>query len=230
MDDAAAPVRVIIADDDPLARRALRDALQERGIVVIAEAADGRDAVELAVHYEPEVVLMDIVMPGVDGVEATAQLQQRTPAVRVLLLTRSADAEMAVAGLRVGAAGFVRKESPLDELADAVRSTAHGNSVVDQLVVSRLLDRLREAPAAGVGLRPVSSPLTDREWEVLDGLCVGLTPEQLADAFVLSVETVRSHIKSIFRKLGVHSQAEAVEAAATLRRPSAPPGADVPTR
>lgn len=229
MADAPEPLRVVIADDDPLARRALRDALQERGIVVIAEAADGRDAVELAAHYRPDVVLMDIVMPGVDGVEATARLRERTPEVRVLLLTRSADAEMAVAGLRVGATGFVRKESALDELAGAVMATAEGHSVVDPLVVSRLLERLREAPDAGVGLRPVTSPLTDREWEVLDGLCVGLSPEQIADAFVLSVETVRSHIKSIFRKLDVHSQAEAIEAAGSLRRPSAPPGAnDVP--
>jgi len=226
MDDAPAPVRVVIADDDPLARRALRDALQERGIVVIAEATDGRDALELAIHYEPDVVLMDIVMPGIDGVQATDQLHQRNPDVRVLLLTRSADAEMAVAGLRVGAAGFVRKETDLEELAEAVRATAAGHSVVDPVVVARLVERLRDAPDAGVGLRPVTSPLTDREWEVLDGLCVGLAPEQIADAFVLSIETVRSHIKSIFRKLGVHSQAEAVEAATSLRRPSAPPGAE----
>jgi DNA-binding NarL/FixJ family response regulator len=223
MDDDAAPVRVVIADDDPLARRALRDALQERGFHVIADAADGRDAVELAVHYKPDVVLMDIVMPSLDGVEATAQLQARCPEVHVLLLTRSADAEMAVAGLRVGAAGFVRKETDLDVLAKAVRDTAKGQSVVDPVVVARLVDRLRTAPEAGIGLRPVSSPLTDREWEILDGLCVGLNPDQIADAFVVSVETVRSHVKSIFRKLGVHSQAEAVEVAATLRRPSAPP-------
>jgi DNA-binding NarL/FixJ family response regulator len=223
MDDDAAPVRVVIADDDPLARRALRDALQERGFHVIADAADGRDAVELAVHYKPDVVLMDIVMPSLDGVEATAQLRARCPEVHVLLLTRSADAEMAVAGLRVGAAGFVRKETDLDVLANAVRDTAKGQSVVDPVVVARLVDRLRTAPEAGIGLRPVSSPLTDREWEILDGLCVGLNPDQIADAFVVSVETVRSHVKSIFRKLGVHSQAEAVEVAATLRRPSAPP-------
>lgn len=223
MDDGAPAVRVVIADDDPLARRALREALQERGITVIADAVDGRDATELAIHYKPEVVLMDIVMPGLDGIGATARLAEQAPEVRVLLLTRSADAEMAVAGLRVGASGFVDKDTDLDRLADAVLRTAAGESVVDPAVVARLVDRLRTVPEAGIGLRPVSSTLTDREWEVLDGLCVGLSPEQLADAFVLSVETVRSHVKSIFKKLGVHSQAEAVEAAAALRRPSSPP-------
>lgn len=216
-------MRVVITDDDPLARRALRDALQERGFHVIADAADGREAVELGIHYRPDVILMDIVMPGLDGVQATAQLQDRAPEVRVLLLTRSADAEMAVAGLRVGAAGFMRKDTELELLAQAVRDTAAGQSVVDPVVVARLVDQLRDAPEAGIGLRPVSSPLTDREWEILDGLCVGLNPDQIADAFVVSVETVRSHVKSIFRKLDVHSQAEAIELAASLRRPSPPP-------
>lgn len=216
-------MRVVITDDDPLARRALRDALQERGFHVIADAADGREAVELGIHYRPDVILMDIVMPGLDGVQATAQLQDRAPEVRVLLLTRSADAEMAVAGLRVGAAGFMRKDTELELLAQAVRDTAAGQSVVDPVVVARLVDQLRDAPEAGIGLRPVSSPLTDREWEILDGLCVGLNPDQIADAFVVSVETVRSHVKSIFRKLDVHSQAEAIELAASLRRPSSPP-------
>lgn len=216
-------MRVVITDDDPLARRALRDALQERGFHVIADAADGREAVELGIHYRPDVILMDIVMPGLDGVQATAQLQDRAPEVRVLLLTRSADAEMAVAGLRVGAAGFMRKDTELELLAQAVRDTAAGQSVVDPVVVARLVDQLRDAPEAGIGLRPVSSTLTDREWEILDGLCVGLNPDQIADAFVVSVETVRSHVKSIFRKLDVHSQAEAIELAASLRRPSPPP-------
>lgn len=218
----AHPIRVIIADDDPLVRRALRDALQQDGIVVAGEVPNGRDAVDLAVHYRPDVVLMDIVMPGVDGVAATRMLQTQAPEVRVLLIAGADDEQLAIAGLRAGATGFMRKAAGIGEISGAVRRTAAGESVVDPALVRVLIERLRSAPEGAVGLRPVSSPLTDREWEMLDGLCVGLGPEQLAATFVVSIETVRTHIKSIFRKLDVHSQAEAVERAAALRRPSPP--------
>jgi DNA-binding NarL/FixJ family response regulator len=221
---ATPPIRVIIADDDPMARRALREGLTARGLVVIADLADGAEAVGLCVHYGPDVVVMDLMMPGLDGVGATRELARRMPAVRVLLITRSEDAALALVGLRAGAAGFLRKDTDLDVLADAVRRTAAGQAMVDPKVVAALIDDLRLTPVAGVGLRPVSSPLTDREWEVLDALCVGLTAEQIADKFVLSLETVRSHVKSIFRKIGVHSQAEAIAAAAELRRPAGPLG------
>jgi NarL family two-component system response regulator LiaR len=215
-------IRVIIADDDPMARRALREGLSERGLVVIADLEDGSEAVGLCVHYRPDVVVMDMMMPGLDGVGATRELARRVPEAKVLLITRSEDAALALLGLRAGAAGFLRKDTDLDVLADAVRRTAAGQAMVDPQVVAALIDDMRLSPVAGVGMRPVSSPLTDREWEVLDALCVGLTTEQVADRFVLSLETVRSHVKSIFRKIGVHSQAEAIAAAAALRRPAGP--------
>jgi DNA-binding NarL/FixJ family response regulator len=163
-----------------------------------------------------------MMMPGLDGVGATRELARRVPEAKVLLITRSEDAALALLGLRAGAAGFLRKDTDLDVLADAVRRTAAGQAMVDPQVVAALIDDMRLSPVAGVGMRPVSSPLTDREWEVLDALCVGLTTEQVADRFVLSLETVRSHVKSIFRKIGVHSQAEAIAAAAALRRPAGP--------
>lgn len=215
----APPVRVVVADDDPLVRRALRDSLQDADFVVVGAAANGREAVELALHYTPDVVVMDVVMPGLDGVAATRQIRRARPSVRVLLIAGTHDEELAIVGLHAGASGFVRKQAGLDEISDAARRTAAGEAVVDTGVVTALIDRLRAVPPAGVGLRPVSSTLTDREWEVLDGLCLGLTPEQLAAAFVVSIETVRTHVKSIYRKLGVHSQSEAVAAATELRRP-----------
>lgn len=210
---------MVVADDDPLVRRALRDALQDADFVVAGAAANGREAVELALHYTPDVVVMDVVMPGLDGVAATRQIRRARPSVRVLLIAGTHDEELAIVGLHAGASGFVRKQAGLDEISDAARRTAAGEAVVDTGVVTALIDRLRAVPPAGVGLRPVSSTLTDREWEVLDGLCLGLTPEQLAAAFVVSIETVRTHVKSIYRKLGVHSQSEAVAAATELRRP-----------
>jgi DNA-binding NarL/FixJ family response regulator len=221
---APAQIRVIIADDDPMARRALREGLSERGLVVIADLADGAEAVGLCVHYRPDVVLMDLMMPGMDGVGATREVVRRVPQTKVLLITRSENAGLALVGLRAGAAGFMRKDTDLDVLADAVRRTAAGQAMVDPQIVAALIDDLRLTPAAGVGLRPVSSPLTDREWEVLDALCVGLNAEQIAEKFVLSLETVRSHVKSIFRKIGVHSQADAIAAAEELRRPAGPLG------
>jgi two-component system nitrate/nitrite response regulator NarL len=216
----AQPVRVVVADDDPLVRRALRDALQDAQFVVVGAATNGREAVELALHYSPDVVVMDVVMPGLDGVAATKEIRRARPAVRVLLIAGTNDEELAVIGLHAGASGFMRKQAGLDEISAAVRRTAAGEPVVDTGVVGVLIERLRAAPPVGVGLRPVMSTLTDREWEVLDGLCLGLAPEQLAEAFVVSIETVRTHVKSIYRKLGVHSQGEAVAAAAELRRPS----------
>jgi DNA-binding NarL/FixJ family response regulator len=219
-----APPRVIVADDDPMARRALRDGLMQRGLTVIAAVADGAEAVRLCVHYRPEVAIVDMMMPGLDGVAMTRQLAETAPEVGVLLITRSEDAELALLGLRMGARGFLRKDTELDVLADAVRRTADGHYVVEAEVVGALVRGLRETPVAGIGMRPVSSPLTDREWEILDALCIGLKPEQIADSFVLSLETVRSHVKSIFRKIGVHSQAEAVAAARDLRRPASPVG------
>jgi two-component system, NarL family, response regulator LiaR len=178
------PLRVIVVDDDPLARRMLRDVLQEAGIVVIAEAGGGREAIELSNYYKPDVVVMDLVMPGIDGIAATRQIVSQTPDVRVVMLTSSDSEDVGLLTLRAGASGFLCK------------------SVVRE---------------DGAGMRPIRSPLTPREWEVLDLLCQERSTDDIADTLVLSVETVRSHIKSVLRKLGVRSRQEAIKAAGRLR-------------
>lgn len=216
-------VRVVVADDDPIVRRALMASLLEHGISVLAEACDGAEAVEQAGRLKPAVVLMDIVMPGVDGVEASRRLREEAPEVRVLLVAGSDDDELAMAGLRAGAAGFVRKRAGPAEISAAVVRTAAGEAVVDPEVIRALVESLQAAPETDIGLRPTSSTMTDREWQMLDCLCVGLSVEQIAAAYVLSVDTVRTHVKNIYRKLDVHSHAEAVSRAATLRRASPPP-------
>ncbi len=210
--------RVIVVDDDPFVRDMVSGLARDGGLIVVGAAVDGREAIELALHYTPDVVVMDVVMPGMDGVAATARLTAVLPAIRILLLSGADDGELAVAGLRAGATGFIRKNAGPAAIQAAIRSTMAGETVVDADVVGALIARLRAVPEGGVGMRPVVSQLTDREWEVLDGLCADLTVEELAAVFVLSVETVRTHVKSIFRKLGVHSRAQAVEAAAALRR------------
>lgn len=211
------PVRVIIADDDPFARRTVRDTLQEAGIVVIAEAGNGPDAVQLGVHYRPDVVLMDVVMPGMDGLMAMRKLLARAPDVKVLVLSANADDEVGLLCLRSGAAGFLPKSMNVASLPRALEAARNGEAVVSRQLTAKLIEGLRRTPVDGVGMRPVRSQLTPREWEVLDLLCLHTSTEGIADHLVLSHETVRSHIKNILRKLNVSSRQQAVEAARRLR-------------
>ncbi|MEA2226639.1 MAG: hypothetical protein QOF04_269 [Solirubrobacteraceae bacterium] len=216
-DRAHDPLRVIVADDDPLARRVVRDALEAGGIVVIAEAATGREAVELSLYYKPDVVLMDLVMPDGDGIQATRRILAEEPDVEVVILTATDDDDVGLAGLRAGASGFLCKRVGVDALPRALRGAVAGEAVVSRRLTMRLVDSMRKVSPDGAGIRPVRSPLTPREWEVLDLLCAGHSTDGIAEALVLSSETVRSHIKNLLRKLGVSSRQAAVEEARRMR-------------
>jgi len=211
------PLRVIVADDDPLARRVVRDALEAGGIVVIAEAANGREAVELSLYYKPDVVLMDLVMPDVDGIQATRRILAREPDVEVVILTSSDDDDVGLVGLRAGASGFLNKRAGVDALPRALRGAVAGEAVVSRRLTMRLVDTMRRTSPDGTGIRPVRSRLTPREWEVLDLLCTGQSTDEIAATLVLSSETVRSHIKNLLRKLGVSSRQAAVKEAHRMR-------------
>jgi two-component system, NarL family, response regulator LiaR len=227
--EAHAPLRVIVVDDDALVRQVLRDVLQRAGIVVIAEAGGGREAVELAVYYKPDVVLMDVLMPGIDGMAAMREILAAQPGARVLMLSSSNDDELGVLCLRMGACGYLTKTINVESLPRAIRAAGDGEAVVPRRLTARLVDAVRRTPEDGAGLRPVRSPLTAREWEVLDLLCQGMSTEDIADALVLSSETVRSHVKSILRKLRVSSRRDAVAVAQQLRggRIAGPAAAEV---
>ncbi len=214
---ADAPLRVIIADDDPLARRAVRDALQGAGLTVVAEASGGREAVELAVHYRPDVVLMDVVMPDMDGLTATQRIAARVPSTRIVIFTAAGDEDTGLLGLRLGAAGFLAKDVDVSVLPRALERVCAGEAAVSRHLTMRLVESLRHVRDDGAGLRPVRSPLTAREWEVLDLLCDGNATDEIAHELFLSTETVRSHVKSIYRKLGVNSREQAVDEAERLR-------------
>jgi DNA-binding NarL/FixJ family response regulator len=214
---AEAPLRVIVADDDPLTRRVVRDALEAGGIVVVAEATTGREAIELSLYYKPDVVLMDLVMPDGDGIHATRRILAREPGLEVVILTSSDDDDVGLVGLRAGASGFLNKRAGVDALPRALRGAAAGEAVVSRRLTMRLVDSMRRARTDGAGLRPVRSHLTPREWEVLDLLCAGQSTDDIADTLVLSSETVRSHIKNLLRKLGVRSREAAVEEARRMR-------------
>jgi DNA-binding NarL/FixJ family response regulator len=211
------PLRVIVADDDALARRMVRDVLQDAGIVVIAEATGGREAVELSTYYKPDIVVMDLVMPGVDGIAATRQIAAAAPEVKVIVLTSSDEEEIGLLTLRAGAAGFLSKTVGMEALPRALRCAHEGEAVVSRRLTMHLIDVVRRVREDGSGIRPIRSKLTAREWEVLDLLCRKMSTEDIADALVLSAETVRSHVKSILRKLEVRSRREAIEAAQQLR-------------
>jgi two-component system, NarL family, response regulator LiaR len=221
------PLRVIVADDDPLARRVVRDALEEGGLIVVAEAATGQEAVELSLYYRPDAVLMDLVMPGGDGIEATARIIDAEPQTRVVVLSATDDEDAAVVALRAGASGWLSKAVDVGALPRALRGAVAGEAVVSRRLTMRLIDSIRRVPTDGAGIRPVRSPLTPREWEVLDFLCAGASTDTIARELVLTPGTVRSHVKNLLRKLGVSSRREAVDEA---RRMRAGAGASVDAR
>jgi two-component system, NarL family, response regulator LiaR len=218
---AGGPVRAIVADDDPFARKMIKEALQRAGIVVIAEAHDGREAVDLTRHYHPDVVLMDVVMPALDGIAATRRIIKENPNQVIVILTTADDEEIGLLGLRAGACGFLAKDVDVDVLPQALKGALKGEAAISRRLTLRLVEHLRRAHEGPGGLRPVKSPLTPREWEVIDLLAEAKTTDQMADQLVLSSETVRSHVKNILRKLGARSRQEAVAAAQRMR--SEPP-------
>lgn len=215
-------LRTIVADDDALARRLIRHTLQQADITVVAEATVGREAVELAIFYCPDVVVMDHMMPGMDGIEATRRLHAHDPSIRVLVLTEAHDEELGLRALRAGAVGFLSKEIDLDALPRVLRSARDGEAAISRQFAMTLVEHYRASSIGGEGLRPVRSCLTAREWEVLDLLTTGLTADQIADTLVLSTETVHSHIKNLYRKLDVHSRQDAVREASRLRGRAGP--------
>ena len=210
-------MRVIVADDDPFARRMIKESLQRAGVEVVAEARGGRQAVELALYYRPDVVLMDVVMPELDGITATRQIVQAIPDQLVVILTSSDEDEMGFVGLRAGAVGYLSKDLDVDVLPQALGGALKGEAAISRRLSMKLIEQLRRAPETSSGMRPVTSPLTSREWEVVDLLYEGRTTDEIADALVLSPETVRSHIKNLMRKLGSRTRAEAVDLAHRAR-------------
>jgi len=203
-------VRVVIADDQPLMRAGFKAVLEATGsIVVVAEAGDGEEAIAAAEAHAPDVVLMDIRMPRVDGIEATRRLPRR----RVLILTTFGLDEYIVEALRAGASGFLTKDAPAADLVAAVRAVAAGDAVLSPQVTRRLLDRvagrLPPAPGAGPAADGVAR-LTEREREVLQLVAAGLSNAEIASALVLAEPTVKSHVSNLLGKLGLRDRVQAV--------------------
>jgi DNA-binding NarL/FixJ family response regulator len=215
---ADAALRVVVADDDPFARRLISGTLEHAGMIVVGEATDGHEAVELGLRHRPDVVVMDAIMPGLDGVLATRRILQALPDQLVVMLTSAGEDELGLLALQAGAVGFLSKDGDIHALPRALEGVRSGEAAVSREMTRRLIERYRKGRRGSSGLRPVRGSLTPREWEIVDLLAPGQSPDQVADALVLSTETVRSHIKNIMRKLRVHSRADALAAAEQLRR------------
>jgi two-component system response regulator NreC len=195
-------IRLLVADDHALLRQALRSLLEAQpNLEVIGEAMNGRDAVEVAERLMPDVVLMDMVMPGLNGIEATRQILKRSPGTRVLILTAYLEDERLLQALRSGASGYVVKNSDLDELLLAIQSVHRGNTyfssaVSEELAVNEVLLQAKQ-PEGKTGY----DLLTNREREVLQLIAEGLSNQQIADVLVISVKTVEAHRSHIMTKL-----------------------------
>lgn len=202
--------RVLLADDHGMIRDGLRMILEAHGVEVVGEAADGAAAIRNAAALRPDVVLMDLRMPGMDGVAATREIVAAGTA-EVLALTSFDEDELVFAAIRSGAAGFLLKTTAAGPLVDAVRRIAAGEGVLDPRVTRRALSALADAPrpwAAGASL-PGIEQLTAREREVLTALREGLSNAGIAEALGISIPTVKTHVSSILVKLGAESRAHA---------------------
>jgi DNA-binding NarL/FixJ family response regulator len=209
-------IRILLVDDDPLLRLGFRLVLESQpDLSVVGEAADGAAAVRRTAELDPDVVVMDVRMPGMDGIEATKEIVREHGRSRVLILTTFDIDEYAFPGLRAGASGFLLKNVPPDDLLSAIRAVASGDAVVAPSVTRRLLDAMADrlpdaggSPASGADGR--LGKLTERELEVLMKVANGLSNAEIAEELTLSEGTVKTHVGRILNKLGLRDRVQAV--------------------
>ena len=206
-------IRILLVDDEQLVRAGLRLILDaEPDLEVVGEAGDGRDGVDLARRLDPDVVLMDIQMPGVNGLEATREIVAlgRDDSSRVVMLTTFDLDEYVYESLRAGASGFLLKRTPAADLVAGIRVVAAGDALLAPSVTRRLIGEFARRPAAERGAPPALDDLTPREREVLGLVALGMSNGEIAAKLFLSEGTVKTHVKRIFYKMGLRDRAQAV--------------------
>ncbi|TFE19520.1 response regulator [Cohnella luojiensis] len=207
MTDQQSLIRVLLVDDHEMVRIGLAAVLgTEEGIEVVGEAGNGLDGLRLAREYSPDVVLMDLVMDGMDGIETTRRLMEEMPEVRVIVLTSFLDDEKMYPVIEAGAFSYLLKTSRASEIADAIRAAARGQSVLESQVASKMMNRFRRPP------QTASQPhedLTDREMEVLKLIALGKSNQEIADDLFIGIKTVKYHLTNLFGKLSVEDRTQA---------------------
>jgi DNA-binding NarL/FixJ family response regulator len=209
--------RILVVDDHPLTRDALAGLLTQHGFEVVGTAGSGEEAIARARELQPQLVLLDLTMPGLDGIAALPLVREAAPQAEVVVLTAAEDDQSLLQAIRAGAAGYLLKSEPPERIVDFLRGVARGEAALSGAVARRLLDQVREGESHEVPER-IASLLSPRELEVLLLLDRHLSTEEIAARLFISEHTVRSHVKSLLAKLGVSSRREALEQLDAARR------------
>ena len=209
--------RILIVDDHPLTRDALAALLEQQGFDVVGEASDGAEAVTAVRGLQPDLVLLDLTMPGMDGLTALPRIREEAPTCEVVVLTASDAEENLLGAIRAGASGYLLKTESPEQIATFLRGVARGDAALSGGVARRLLDRVREGGRLDGIPDSITQVLSAREVEVLLLLDEHLGTDEIAQRLFISEHTVRSHVKSLLKKLGVSSRREALECLETAR-------------
>jgi DNA-binding NarL/FixJ family response regulator len=207
-DVSAEPIRVVLADDHPVYRAGLARLLRESGVDVVADVPNGEAALQAVEETAPDVVVMDLNMPGMSGLEATRRLTAQSPATRVLIVSVSAQEADVTEAILAGASGYVLKESPVEEVVAGIQAAAAGQSLISPRIATMLLQRIRDAGGT-VDMDLAPAHLSGRELEVLGLMAAGRSNHEIAEALVISPSTVHNHISSILMKLQVENRVQA---------------------
>ncbi len=203
-------IRILVAEDDSVLRRTLTELLRlEPDFLVVSEVANGQQAVAEAVVVRPDVLLMDIEMPRMTGIEATRQIRELLPQAQVVILTKFGDDENVFSAIKAGALGYVLKDAGLDEIAHVVRSAMNGDGFLSPALVTRMMSEFNRLSDSALHNRKLFAELSRREVEVLECIAAGMKNAAIADKLFLSEKTVKSHVGSILKKLHVNDRAEA---------------------
>lgn len=203
------PLRVLIADDHPLFRHGIRALLESTpGFVVVGEASAGEEAIVHATELQPDIILMDVQMPGINGIEATRQILRESPNIRILMVTMFEDDASVFTAMRSGARGYVLKDAEKGDLLRAIRAVGNGEAIFSPAIATRLIDFFSTPPPAA--LAQAFPDLTDREREILNLIAQGLSNVEIAERLVLTHGVVRNYVSNIFGKLQVADRAHAI--------------------